>query len=140
MVNIFYYIGFICLASCLEEIFNNKRRKEYNVKLKDAYDTTIESTALYGVSKVPIKNILSKTAGGLRWLVGFITLGWNITGIVISEQRHFFILLFCISLIPITLFIKDEKKQIQIMLFDSVVSLVLVSVILYNYFFNNVLV
>ncbi len=134
MIDAFYYVGFLFLISCLEEIFNKKKRAETAIKLKEVYDTTLESGLMHGASNIPIKNIIKKTITRVRFFIGIIMLIWVVTGIVISDQRPIFIILLCIAVFPITLFIKDKKTQLRIMIFDNIICLILNSLILYNHF------
>ena len=153
MIEIFYYVGIFCLASCIEEVVNIKRLKKSNDFANETINETnnkideikgkIDTAEMIDVSKEIssagdiYKKSLKKT-NPLRLIVGLITMIWNIVGVFISEQRISFIVLLLITFFSpylIRSITKDEKQQIILNYITSVVSLIFVGIMLYRHFF-----
>jgi hypothetical protein len=150
MIEIFYYIGLLCLASCLEEVINIKRLKRTNKFANETLNDGAEgimsgegkelSERLSSVGDVYKK--ASKKISNARLIIGFVCLLWNVVGIFITEQRMFFIVLLIITLVSpyvIRMTTKDEKQQVILSYMTNIASLILVSAVIYNHFFKNVL-
>jgi hypothetical protein len=149
MIEVFYYIGLICLASCIEEVINVKRLKRNNKfaneTIEDGSDkinSIQEKEFSENIKSVgDIYKKASKKISPIRTIVGLITLFWNIAGIFITEQKLFFIVLLLITFLSpylIRMTTKDEKQQIILSYITSIATLILVSAIAYNHFFNNI--
>lgn len=150
MIEIFYYIGLICFASCIEEVVNIKRLKRTNKFTNETLNDGAEgvmsgegkelSERLSSVGDVYKK--ASKKISNSRFIIGIICLLWNMLGVFITEQKTFFLVLLFITffspaLIRITT--KDERQQIILSYITNVASLILVSAIIYNHFFKFII-
>jgi hypothetical protein len=149
MIEIFYYIGFICLASCIEEVVNIKRLKRTNKFTNETLNDGAEgimsgdgnelSERLSSVADIYKK--ASKKISNARLIVGIICFLWNVVGIFITQQYTFFIVLLLITIISpsiIRMTTRDERQQIILSYITNIASLIIVFTVIYNYFFKNI--
>lgn len=154
MIEIFYYIGLFCVASCIEEVVNTNRLKRTNKfaneTIEDGEKKINELKSRIGTYTTLDKELSSvsdiykkakKKINPIRAIVGFITLFWNIVGIFITEQKLFFVVLLFITFSApyfIRISTKNERQQIILSYITNIASLILVSAIAYNHFFKNI--
>ena len=150
MIEIFYYIGLICLASCIEEVINIKRLKRTNKFTNETLNNGAEGIVSGEGNELserlsPVANIYkkaSKKISNTRLIIGLICFIWNVVGVFITQQSTFFIVLLLITIISpsiIRMTTRDERQQIILSYITNIVSLILVSAITYNHFFRNIL-
>lgn len=149
MIEIFYYIGLICLASCIEDVINIKRLKKNNQFTNETLNDGAEGI-MSGEGKVLSERLssvgdvykkVSKKISRTRIIVGIICLLWNVIGIFITEQVTFFVVLLLITLLSpffIRMNTKDERQQIILSYITNIASLIIVSAIIYNHFIKNI--
>lgn len=149
MIEIFYYIGLFCVASCIEEVVNTNRLKRTNKFANETIEDGADKiNSIQGKefsenmkSVGDIYKKASKKISPIRIIVGFITLAWNLFGIFITEQKLFFIVLLFITFSApyfIRISTKNERQQIILSYITNIASLILVSAIAYNHFFKNI--
>ncbi len=123
-MEIFYYIGAILFIRAL-----------YLFIFPWEYKFDIEEMA--NPIDDPIETIQKFSQNWIGSLIGFITVGWYIVGIIFStDQRYLFILLILLLIVfSITLFYvkKDDRKKYQ--KFDDIITMSIVFFILLNHFY-----
>lgn len=126
MTEIFYYIGIVCIINdLLPLIFRNEIDEvsaiKESVKIPDGF----------------FKYIAKKW---FRVVLGIVYILWVICGIVMTEQRSLFVFLFCLIVFaPFVIFSMQEvKRQKQFTRADSILSIVIVGLILFNHFYLHI--
>jgi len=133
-IDIFYYLGILYIINNIVAFFQQKNDiKKFNETVNNANEG-IESASIGDIHSAnnSIKKVFNKK---FDMFIALSIIVWEIVGIIISDQKPLFILMFCMMIIFPFIIMKlpDNKKKI-VGNIDNIINMFIVSLILYNHF------
>jgi uncharacterized membrane protein len=132
MNNIFYYFG---IAFILIEVWRTIGKKKLLAEREE-----IEKASMESVSNIDVTKIFDYAKKhGIKAMIGFLNMGWQIIGMFSTpESRYFiahFVLTFVFAYLP--MFTKDKNKKYEIEVVGTIISVLIIGLIMYSHFINN---
>jgi len=119
----FYIIGLLFIPALIVELFASKKTM------------TRESAELVHYTNNPFEVLDFMKKKGARIIIGTLYHFWIIYGIIVSEQRYWFVVLLLLYVVATYIFIRNNKQTHTIDIVLAILGMLFLCFIVYRHFY-----